>query len=63
MEVIHISESIPANDSATQSYRRTVGDSEIIVHNVKPTFRSKEAQDKEKEKISNILYQIFSKYV
>lgn len=62
MEVIHISESVPVNDSNTHSYRRTVGDTEITVHNVEPTFKSKEAQNKEKEEIAHTLYRIFSKY-
>lgn len=62
MEVIHISESIPENDSNTQSYKRTVGDREITVHNVRPTFKSNGAQGKAKEEIANTLYRIFSKY-
>lgn len=62
MEVIYISESIPVNDGNPQSHKRTVGDAEMTVHNVEPTFKTKEAQNKEKEEIAHTLYRIFSKY-
>ena len=62
LEVISISGLIPVNDSMPESYKRTVGNTEMTVHNVRPVFNSKEALDKEKKEISDTLYRIISKY-
>lgn len=50
------------NDCTPESFKRTVGDTEMTVHNVRPVFNSKEALEREKKEISDTLYRIFSKY-
>lgn len=62
MEVISISNLIPISNRKLESRNRTADNTKMTIHNIDPEFKSKEALDKKKQEISNILYQIFAKY-
>lgn len=55
-------DNIPVKAIEKESYTRTVADTEITVHNVSPIFLSNEALEDEIKEITNVLYQVFSKY-
>ena len=56
-------ESVPVKDTEALKQPRTVTEREMTVHNIDPSFPSKEARDSKKKEIIKTLYSVFSKYM
>ena len=55
-------ESVPVKVNEDLKQSRTVTEREMTVHNMDPSFPSKEERDAKKREISKTLYNVFSKY-
>ncbi len=52
----------PVNQDVASVYRRKIGKKEMTIENIRPNFSDEKDREKNKTRIMDILYEIFSKY-